>query len=255
MSLTSVIRYVQALDSAAADGTGKTGLAFGDITAKYLTKGGTLTSLTTETIATLGTYQAPTSAAHVRIKELAASDPTKGVYEVHFHDTQVAEAGKKLWLFLSATDALFLPLELDLIDVSGRLPAALGANGNIKADVRDYDGTAGTFAAGVPSVNAGQVAGSATAATKLSTAAGTMIAGTVDSATNGFTPTTTEFDAIGITDAETSQYVGRTVVFTSGTLIRQQAEVTAYSLSGTIGHFTVTALSAAPANGVTFIVV
>jgi hypothetical protein len=114
MSLTSVIRYVRALDSAATDGSGKTGLAFGDFTAKYLVEGGTLTALTTETITTLGTYQAPSDAAHIRIKELNSADPTKGVYEVHFHNTQVAASGKKLWLFLSAAGAALQPLELTL---------------------------------------------------------------------------------------------------------------------------------------------
>ena len=115
MSLTSVIRYVFALDNTATDGRGKTGLAFGDITAKQVIQGGTLTSLTTETITTLGTYQAPTSAAHIRIKELANTDPTKGVYEVHFHDTNMVNTGKRLWLFLSASGASFEPLEMDLI--------------------------------------------------------------------------------------------------------------------------------------------
>lgn len=133
MSLSSQIRYAQALDSSATDGSGKTGLAFSDITAKYLVMGGTLTSLTTETITTLGTYQAPTDASHLRIKELAGSDPTKGIYEIHFHNTQVASTPGKLWLFLSATGARFQPIEIDLNDLSGRLPAALTANGNMKA--------------------------------------------------------------------------------------------------------------------------
>jgi hypothetical protein len=161
MSLTSVIRYVRALDSAATDGSGKTGLAFGDITAKYLTQGGTLTALTTETITTLGTYQAPTDSAHIRIKELSSSDPCKGVYEVHFHNTQVAASGKKLWLFLSAAGAAFQPLELDLADLDGRLPAALGANGNLKADVRDFGGAAGTFSGGRPEVKVASLAAAA----------------------------------------------------------------------------------------------
>jgi hypothetical protein len=123
MALTSVIRYVRAVDTTLTTGAGKTGLAHGDVTAKYLTQGGTLTSLTPETISTLGTYQAPTSNAHIRIKELNSADPTKGIYEVHFHNDQVAEAGKRLWLFLSATNALFQPLEMDLIDYATRLAA------------------------------------------------------------------------------------------------------------------------------------
>lgn len=114
MALSSVIRYVRALDTTSVVGAGKTGLEFGDITAKYLVEGGTLTSLTTETITTLGTHQAPTSSAHIRIKELSASDPANGEYEIHFHDTQVAAAGKKLWLFLSASNALFEVVKVDL---------------------------------------------------------------------------------------------------------------------------------------------
>lgn len=50
-------------------------------------------------------------------------------------------------------------VETDTQDIQSRLPAALGANGNIKADVRDYNGTAGTFASGIPSVNTTQVSG------------------------------------------------------------------------------------------------
>lgn len=43
-------------------------------------------------------------------------------------------------------------VETDTADIQSRLPAALGANGNIKADVRDYGGTAGTATSGIPSV-------------------------------------------------------------------------------------------------------
>jgi hypothetical protein len=132
--LTSLIRYVNAVIT--ATGAGKTGLAFGDITAKYLVAGGTLTSLTTETITTLGTYQAPTSAAHIRIKEVSSSDPCKGAYEVHFHDTQLA-TGAVLELYLSATDTTFERLELDLSNLRARIPDALPntTNGLTTGDV------------------------------------------------------------------------------------------------------------------------
>ena len=153
MSLTSVIRYVKVLDSTVTDGSGKTGLAFGDFTAKYLTQGGTLTSLTTETITTLGTYQAPTDAAHIRIKELSNANPSKGIYEVHFHDTQVSSIGKRLWLFLSASGAVDVSFELDLSDVSGRLPGALTAGGNMKTDVQAINAVSTSL---VTTVNANQ---------------------------------------------------------------------------------------------------
>lgn len=141
MSLTSQIRYIRALDSAATDGSGKTGLIFSDFTAKYNIQGGTLTALTTENITTLGTYQAPTSAAHIRIKELNSANPTKGVYEVHFHDTQMA-SGVLLWLYLSASGAAIAPLEVDLVDVKTVVLAATGLD-NIA--ITAPSGVASTF--------------------------------------------------------------------------------------------------------------
>lgn len=50
-------------------------------------------------------------------------------------------------------------VETDTQDIQSRLPAALGANGNMKADVLDFSGTAGTFAAGRPEVNASHAGG------------------------------------------------------------------------------------------------
>ncbi len=131
MSLTSQIRYIRALDATATDGSGKTGLTFSDFTAKYLVQGGTLTSLTTETIATLGTWAAPTSSAHIRIKELSSSSPCQGIYEVQFANAQVAVAGGTLWLFLSATGAAIQPLELDLITTAALPSAVPGAAGGV----------------------------------------------------------------------------------------------------------------------------
>lgn len=54
-------------------------------------------------------------------------------------------------------------VETDTADIQSRIPTALGANGNIKADVRDYNGTAGTFSGGRPEVNASHWGGTAVA--------------------------------------------------------------------------------------------
>lgn len=54
-------------------------------------------------------------------------------------------------------------VETDTADIQSRLPAALGANGNMKADVRDYSGTAGTFSGGRPEVNTTHWGGTAVA--------------------------------------------------------------------------------------------
>jgi len=116
MALASQIRHVEVLDTSATDGSGLAGKVYSDFTAKYCIDGGTLISLTTETITTLGTYQAPTSSAHIRIKELNSADPTKGMYEVHFHNDQLT-SGTRLWLYMSVAGGKVQRLEVDLVDV------------------------------------------------------------------------------------------------------------------------------------------
>ena len=93
----------------------------------------------------------------------------------------------------------------------------------------------------------------ATAAANLKLSAETMVAGTIDDA--AFTPTTTEFEADDITEATADHYNGRIVIFTTGALTGQATDITDYSLSGSNGHFTVTAMTEAPANNDTFIVI
>jgi hypothetical protein len=60
-------------------------------------------------------------------------------------------------------------IQADTEDIQTRLPAALGANGNIKADVRDWLGTAAATptTAGIPDVNVFHVYGNETAASEL----------------------------------------------------------------------------------------
>lgn len=219
MSLTSVIRYFRAIDTSASDGSGKTGIAFGSFTAKYLTQGGTLTSLTTETITTLGTYQAPTSSAHIRIKELGNTDPTKGIYEVHFHDTQTAEAGKKLWLFLSASGAVIMPLELDLMPYYSDVNTVKGVDATPLSKAQNCIGYG--IASGTPT--------------------------TTSIPTSAMTP------AGGVAD----QFKGRVLTFTNDTTtaaLRGQATDITASTNSSTPTFTVTALATAPAAGDTFVI-
>lgn len=95
----------------------------------------------------------------------------------------------------------------------------------------------------------------AAAAAKLATSAGTIVTGTVDTVTNSHTPTATEFQADDITEATADHFNGRIVIFTSGALQNQATDITDYEAVGGIGQFTVTALSEAPANDDTFIIV
>ena len=140
----------------------------------------------------------------------------------------------------------------------------------IAANVTHYGGTAGTFSGGRPEANtthwAGTAVGSVTvnsnmtkisgdtqAATQLALSAATIVSGTVDN--TAFTPTTTEFEADNITEATTQHYNGRTIIFTSGVLLNQATSISNYSLVTGRGHFTVVALTEAPGNNDTFIIV
>jgi hypothetical protein len=81
------------------------------------------------------------------------------------------------------------------------------------------------------------------------------VEGTVDTATNSHTPTRTVFQADDITEATDDHFNGRVVVFTSGVLLSQATDITDYTRVGGIGQFTVTAMTEAPANNDTFVIV
>jgi len=95
----------------------------------------------------------------------------------------------------------------------------------------------------------------ATSAARLALSADVIIPATVDTVTNTHTPTTTEFQADDITEATADHYNGRIVIFTSGVLDGQATDITDYVAVGGIGQFTVTALTEAPSNNDTFIIV
>lgn len=103
-------------------------------------------------------------------------------------------------------------------------------------------------------VNTHSIGGVTANATNFAASTSTMQTGTVDN--TAFTPTTTELETSSITTAAANHWVGRNIIFTSGLLTGQATVINAYVLSGGgRGHFTYTALTSAPANGVTFVIV
>ena len=110
-----------------------------------------------------------------------------------------------------------------------------------------------TVTTGVGSADALQINSSTGAATQLALSAATIATGTVDD--TAFAMTTTEFEADDISTAAADHYNGRIIIFTSGTLQNQATDITDYALTGGRGHFTVTALTSAPVNNVTFVIV
>ena len=90
-------------------------------------------------------------------------------------------------------------------------------------------------------------------AAKLAASANTMVIGTVSH--DNVAATTTIFYSDDVTTAAADHYNGRYVFFTSGTLQYQMTDITDYEVSGGESKFTVTALTSAPTDDVTFIIV
>lgn len=92
----------------------------------------------------------------------------------------------------------------------------------------------------------------AAAAIRLALSAGQIIPFTVD---DTVAPSTTVFEADDITEATADHYNGRIVVFTTGVLAGQATDITDYELNGGKGKFTVTAMTEAPGNNDTGIII
>ena len=89
--------------------------------------------------------------------------------------------------------------------------------------------------------------------TAMQKAGSTIVTGTVSH--DNTAATTTVFYCDDITEATPDHYNGRIVIFTSGALKDQATDITDYELDTGEGKFTVTALTEAPADNVTFVII
>jgi hypothetical protein len=101
--------------------------------------------------------------------------------------------------------------------------------------------------------NVNAINGVTSAALRLALSAGRLIPVTITNA--GFTPTSTEFEFSDYSQAGTDQLKGRSMIFTSGSLIDVATRIETYSVAGGRGHVTVVGLNSAPASGVTALIV
>ncbi len=118
---TSNIITVFIQDSSSLIGAGLAGLdQTSGIGGGYVREGGTGVALTVdEDVTTEGTYQAPSTAAKVRIGTPASMRP--GFYELHFHDSLFATGAETLSLGLGgAANMADLPLEIQLVDYTNK---------------------------------------------------------------------------------------------------------------------------------------
>lgn len=97
-------------------------------------------------------------------------------------------------------------------------------------------------------VDVGSISGDASAAARLEA----MMDGIVTATVNDAGATTTTFIGSGFTEATDDHFNGRLITFLTGALAGQQTDITDYT--GATQTFTVTALTEAPANGVSFVI-
>lgn len=139
-----------------------------------------------------------------------------------------APTGASVSVDVAAIKTQTAAIETDTQDIQTRIPAAL-VSGRMSSDLV-------------------AISGSTTAADRLELSALRIVSGTAQTGTLSTTVMTTD-----LTEATTDHYKGRVIIWTSGVLVDQATDITAYSGSG--GTLTYTAITEAPSNGDTFIII
>lgn len=130
---TSQIRHVYLQD---VTGAAKTGILFSNITAYYVRTGGTLTALTMETIATLGTWGV--SGDNKLGLKLLHDTNAPGLYELHLPNNILAAGADAVTILLRATGVAPCRAEIQLASVGSDLRTVDGQDASATAAV-DFD--------------------------------------------------------------------------------------------------------------------
>ena len=130
---TSKIVHLFLSDSAATDGSGKTGILYSDVTGYYMRPGDLAPTAITMATATIGTYA---SGGFIEID--AANMP--GIYEFSIPDACLASGADQVVIMLKGVGFAPLPLEIQLDDntskdIYDRVGAPAGAS--VSADIAD----------------------------------------------------------------------------------------------------------------------
>ena len=209
------------------------------------------------------------SGARLDINGRTFTHVAKGVYTLALLASDVDTLGN---LSIHITDTAHRPFRLDAVVMSAHAFDSLCGTGNLSADVKMIDGNAASgFLTGTTMLrgNVTQIGGNAVAgflsgtdtlkadvvkidalaaaAERHAAAALGIVTGTVASGS------TTTLVVTDLVEATNDHLNSRTVVFTSGALDGQAAKILDYT--GATKTLTVTALTEAPANGTTFVIV
>lgn len=140
---TSVLFHVFIYDSSATDGSGKTALAFGDFSCRYIRSGEALSgAITAQDITTIGTYAAPSANTNIRIKKVDDAN-MPGWYEVQIHNDWVntTNSCRTLGIQLRATSAAPVNIEIELTGPNNQDATAFGLS-LVPANVTQLGGVA-----------------------------------------------------------------------------------------------------------------
>jgi hypothetical protein len=205
--------------------------------------------------------------SNIGLDHLLATSATDADITTGAFLTQLATSSGDWSDFNKATDSLEkiydkeVDVETDTQDIQSRLPAAL-ISGRMSSDAVAlsgdtvaannaelfFDGTG--YAGGTIKLQTDAVAisGSTEAADNLEASAEVIVTGTAQTGTLSTTQMTTD-----LTEATDDHYIGRVIIWTSGVLQDQATDITDYA--GANGLLTYTAVTEAPSNGDTFIIV
>lgn len=159
----------------------------------------------------------------------AATHRSNGCYTVPLDATDTNTLGQ---LIVSVSESGALPVRHDFMVMPANAWDSLFGSDKLQVDAVELNSVAASAA-------------------NLERSASVIVRGTVTN--SGHSPTTTAFKASDITEATNDHFIGRVVIFTSGNLLRQATVITDYD--GATSVYTVSALTEAPVNGDTFVIV
>lgn len=139
-----------------------------------------------------------------------------------------APAGASVSADIAAVQTTADATEVDTQNIQGRLPTAL-SSGRMKSDME-------------------AISGDATAADNLAESATAIVVGAATAATLSTTQMSTN-----LSEATDEHYTGAAIVWTTGALLGQRTDITAYN--GTTKTLTFTAVTEAPSNGDAFVLI
>ena len=259
-STTDVVVYTQAIDSSGSH----VALVINTSTSKLVFADGTVSSAT-PTVASLGTGKAKVTFASIANSSLSAGDTVAVRLNGTADNVQFSEYLIPVFIATASSGGGGSSLtQADIRTAVGLASANLDTQLGDIPTVSEFNArtkpTSDYFDSTTDTVDMGKINGNATSASNLQKSTSQMIQGTVAASPQPTNSSVTEratFYATNITNSEADTYIGRLIIFTSGTLAGQATDIRDYSYdqNESKGFFTTTNTTSVPVSGNTFIIV